>query len=522
MAGAIHSTKMEKQKPQVEKNKENPCQFYYHFLYKAFIVAIFLVILPFFPSQAPEFINQSLLTRNWELLHLLFVGIAISYGLFSRRNDETEKEKENSSKFDNANLVVSRFLQLSSFFEDENETSSSESDETQFQTWKVQYYRNKPEIVVASHHSNFDERSATSSRIGEKPLLLPVRSLKSRVSAADPNVSSPTTKSGSKRSSSNSNKARDGSELEGSGCSKVEDEVKENLVLPSPIPWRSSLSMDHHESEFSKLESRSIKSQKSRSSQPSSISPSPSFSSESLAKSAEDLMRKKSFYKSCPPPPPPPPPTFQKSISMKPPRSSNSFDKGASFDKELKRSFTSERNELKGWSIGDNLMGRVDSEIEVKPKGQVENLSMGKSVRTVRGEGMNGRIEKSQLDSEEHYVEEPTRKALGYDHMSFSVPLVSEPALEEEKESFIDKLIVESDEDTETEDEEVGGTLIQKDTGESSITNRPSSSNVNGDEGPDVDKKADEFIAKFREQIRLQRIESIKRSARIATRNSSR
>ncbi|KAF2586578.1 hypothetical protein F2Q70_00035326 [Brassica cretica] len=37
----------------------------------------------------------------------------------------------------------------------------------------------------------------------------------------------------------------------------------------------------------------------------------------------------------------------------------------------------------------------------------------------------------------------------------------------------------------------------------------------------DVDKKADEFIAKFREQIRLQRIESIKRSTNKISANSS-
>ncbi|KAJ0433241.1 hypothetical protein HanIR_Chr17g0868071 [Helianthus annuus] len=35
---------------------------------------------------------------------------------------------------------------------------------------------------------------------------------------------------------------------------------------------------------------------------------------------------------------------------------------------------------------------------------------------------------------------------------------------------------------------------------------------VESDNGPDVDKKADEFIAKFREQIRLQRIASIRKS----------
>ncbi|KAG4909189.1 hypothetical protein JHK87_055305 [Glycine soja] len=47
------------------------------------------------------------------------------------------------------------------------------------------------------------------------------------------------------------------------------------------------------------------------------------------------------------------------------------------------------------------------------------------------------------------------------------------------------------------------------------------SSKIDGDEGPDVDKKVDEFIAKFIEQIRLQRIESIKRSTRSARNSSS-
>ncbi|XP_027361778.1 nucleolar and coiled-body phosphoprotein 1-like [Abrus precatorius] len=541
MAGAIHnhsSNKLEK------KNQQDPSKFYYHFLYKAVIVSIFLVILPLFPSQAPEFINQSLLTRNWELLHLLFVGIAISYGLFSRPNDESEKD--NNTTFDNAHLVVSRFLHVSSFFEDESQ-SESESDEIQVQTWGVQYHRNEPKVVIASKHSNFEQQSATSSRIGEKPLLLPVRSLKSRVSSDPGGVvqsaspSSATSKSGSKRFSvsSNSNKVRYGGELERFESAKVEDKVKEDTVLPSPIPWRSSLLMDK-ETEFNKVEYRSLKSQKSLSSRPSSASsspkgassPSPSFSSESLAKNAEDLMRKKGFYKfSSPPPPPPPPPIFQKSISMKP--KSSSFNKDASFDKELKRSSTSERRDLNRWTSGSRFTSRVDSEIEVIPKGHVENLSMKNSVTTLRssGESKEGmkRSEKSQMEeeAEEYFVKEPTRKT--YKHVSFrsdklmghaSVPPVSEPASEEEKERFIDKVIVELDEDTETEDEEVEGRVIEKESGESSKMDGPCSSN--GDEGVDVDKQADEFIAKFREQIRLQRIESIKRSARIAARNSTR
>ncbi|RDX99396.1 hypothetical protein CR513_17553, partial [Mucuna pruriens] len=477
--------------------QQDPNKFYYHFMYKAALVLIFFVILPMFPSQAPEFINQSLLTRNWELLHLLFVGVAVSYGLFSRRNHETEKD--NNSKFDTAHSLVSRFLQVSSLFEDEN---AVESDETKVQTWTNQHYRNDPVVVVAPHHSTFDHQTE------EKPLLLPVRSLKSRLSdephhdlhvqtlnrstsskrfsskfnrnahveADDVDVDvqslnrSTTT---SKRFSTNFNK---NAQVEGA---RVEDKKKENVVLASPIPWRSRMEPKQEQLDDastmmilpSKDESRPANSQTSRaSSRANSFS-----SSESLAKNAEDSVRKKGFYKSCPPPPPPPPPMmFHKSVSMKP------FNEGPSFDKELKRSFTSERGK--------------------------------------KSDGEKQYMQRTSFRSD---------KFMGH----ASVPLVSEAV--EKKESFLDKVLVESDddddddeddeeeeedEDMETEDEDVGGgriSIVQK-----GPPDGEESSKI-GDEGPDVDKKADEFIAKFREQIRLQRIESIKRSTRSA-RNSSR
>lgn len=550
MAGAkaIHTTKP--QKPIVEKNQQDPNKFYYNFLYKASIVLIFFVILPLFPSQAPEFINQSLLTRNWELLHLVFVGIAVSYGLFSRRNDETEKE--NNTKFDTAQSLVSRLLQVSSFFEDEAEIPPESSDEiTKVQTWSSQHYRNKPPVVVVApqgqgKHPDFEEQSGGGgARTREKPLLLPVRSLKSRLSDnnsdAVPSVADGSSytrsfsldKTVSKRFSSNSSNRARNAELEGD---RVGSPRKENVVLPSPIPWRSrsarnmepnklepdTTSTDQHaskismeESEFTKVEFKPVKSQiprsSSRTSPVSSSSSSPKLtpSSESLAKNAEDLLRKKSFYKSCPPPPPPPPPNmFQKSISMRPRHGGSFNNEGASsFDKELKRSFTGER-------IGRNWNSVVEES--------------GKEV-----------------EEEEHSMElEPTRKNTGY----ASVPLVSEAdassmgyAGEEEKKSFLDKVLVESEdeEDTETdEDEDVGeGRLTNgKESGESpqkpvveggtKTEDGASSSSFSGtnmgDEGPDVDKKADEFIAKFREQIRLQRIESIKRSTTRMARNSSR
>ncbi|KAL2321543.1 hypothetical protein Fmac_025922 [Flemingia macrophylla] len=519
-----------------QHNQQDQNKFYYHFMYKATIVLFFFVILPLFPSQAPQFINHSLLTRNWELLHLLVVGIAVSYGLFSRRNNETDKD-DNNNKFDTAQSLVSKFLQVSSFFEEgENPV---ESDETKVQTWNNQHHRNQPKVVVAPrlNHSDLDHHS-----VENRPLLLPIRSLKSRLSdeANRIGVQSLNDSTSSKRFSSNTNAEAqaeaeadddddvdvdvqslnrstsskrfsssfedvDVQSLSKSTASKrfssclnnknleVEDKKQENVVvLPSPIPWRSrsgkmepkhEVDDDASNTVFpSKEESRPVKSQTpSRvSSRTSSLSPSPNlapFSSESLAKNAEDLVRKKGFnYKSCPPPPPPPPPMlFHRSVSMKP-KYGGSFTEGPSFDKELKRSFTMS-------------VGKTKKYDEEKPSMQQHT--------TFRSDKFMGHA---------------------------SVPLVFEPA---EKGIFLDKVLVEESEDdeeddTETEDDDVGDIRKSPPLNSSKNNHEASSCETIGDEGPDVDKKADEFIAKFREQIRLQRIESIKRSTRSTSRHNSR
>ncbi|PNY00951.1 hypothetical protein L195_g024238 [Trifolium pratense] len=449
----------------VKQNQQDPKKFYYNFVYKASIVLIFFVILPLFPSQAPEFINQNLLTRNWELFHLLFVGIAISYGLFSRRNQEPDKDNNNNnnSKFDSAQSLVSRFLQVSSFFEDESDhqiQNPSESEEiTKLQTWSNhnQHYRNKSKVVVTpqaqvQNHSVFeDEQSGCDEE--EKPLFLPVRSLKSRLSDDDCILQSQSNdgllKTESKRFSSKSfNKVKNYAEFEGIVEDKIEE--KENVVLPSPIPWRSrSASARMMETKQEAIE---------KASKPSSMVKASSIKftpSESLAKNSEDFVKKKSLYynKSCPPPPPPPPPPsmFQKPISMK------------------------------------------------------RNMSMVKSVK----EGTN---EKEDEDEEKEYSVSSMQESI-------------------DKERFIEKRVIMETEDEETESEEDEDFGERKQSSESFTKTEElcssSFSSVGGgietvsDEGPDVDKKADEFIAKFREQIRLQRIESIKRSTRVA-RNSSR
>ncbi|KAL5127448.1 hypothetical protein HKD37_14G039867 [Glycine soja] len=92
---------------------------------------------------------------------------------------------------------------VSSFFEDKGE-SPAESDEIKVQTWSNQHYRNEHVVVVAAprlqKYYSFHDQS------GEQPLLLPIRSLKSRLFEEDIDVQSLNMLMSSKRFSSNSNR----------------------------------------------------------------------------------------------------------------------------------------------------------------------------------------------------------------------------------------------------------------------------------------------------------------------------
>lgn len=59
------------------------------FPFRAAVLALCVALLPLLPA-APEAgaggAGQAFLAKACELLHLLFVGIAVSYGLFSRKN----------------------------------------------------------------------------------------------------------------------------------------------------------------------------------------------------------------------------------------------------------------------------------------------------------------------------------------------------------------------------------------------------------------------------------------------------
>ncbi|KAG6406050.1 hypothetical protein SASPL_133646 [Salvia splendens] len=137
-------------------------------------------------------------TTNGSAVSLIFVGIAVSYGLFSKKND-IEHHKDNY-KIDNAQLYLSKLLQVSSVFDDESESESeSVIEENKFEALNSQYHRGEAVVVV-------EEQNGAVSQSSKKPLLLPVRSLNHPL--PNPN----------------------------SRAGEAEDEKE---VLRSPIPWRS-------------------------------------------------------------------------------------------------------------------------------------------------------------------------------------------------------------------------------------------------------------------------------------------
>ncbi|OIT30688.1 hypothetical protein A4A49_35450 [Nicotiana attenuata] len=388
---------------------DSSSKFYYHFSFKAMLVLIFLVILPLFPLEAPEIISKSLHTGSWEILQLILVGIAVSYGLFSKKSDdESDNEYHSNSKFDN---VKSRLLEVSSFFDDEAKNHCL-SDENRVETLSnYKYHSGKPVVVQEKH------RAIISSRIDEKPLLLPIRSLKSPV--AEP-ISTTSPKSLS---------------------------PSQSISSPRKFP----------------------------------------FSSESEDNIADNIVRKKSFLKSSPPPPPPlPPPTptpvLKKSTLLK--SSSIIIDEKAVSDKEVRRSSRSVPFEGKSVRTIRPFIGAARARVRY-----AQDFINGKA-EGIKNKEVEQTFVDKQMNETSHFVPKPA---------------LMEFVGEEKKVLSVEKVVVETDEDSDD--------YFEESTGNVEVANKNVSDKATESTVTDVDKKADQFIAKFREQIRLQRIESIRTSA---------
>ncbi|GFS35563.1 hydroxyproline-rich glycoprotein family protein [Actinidia rufa] len=146
---------------------------------------------PIRPNPPPEFINQTVLTKLWELLHLLFIGIAVSYGLFGRKKSGTENEVETQSK------------------------------------------SGEPMVFVSRENCVLEDLGKPKSVMDHKPLSLPIRSLRSKTTDRDAPESVKRNES-----TSDSDKIKNG-KFRGLIPINLEEKFKETVSIPSPVPWGS-------------------------------------------------------------------------------------------------------------------------------------------------------------------------------------------------------------------------------------------------------------------------------------------
>jgi len=130
-------------------------------------------------------VSQTILNKFWELLHLLFIGIAVTYGLFSRRNSELdthlEIETTLSSADDNAVApsYVSKVFPVSTIFDDAYENENAIENpcgigenrmKMMMHCWNPQYFDAGAGVVSSNGGGTvgvFDEQYKTHLPISE-------------------------------------------------------------------------------------------------------------------------------------------------------------------------------------------------------------------------------------------------------------------------------------------------------------------------------------------------------------------
>ncbi|KAM1063681.1 hypothetical protein ACFX1Q_027849 [Malus domestica] len=592
-----------------------------HFLLKALTLAVFIVLLPLFPSQAPEFINHTILTKFWELIHVIVVGIAVSYGLFSRRNS-AEMGIENSSNVGSSDSYVPRFFPVSSSFEGEceqafgygekregqswnsgyfvgnpvaavseschesnvfdapckpslgicesgGENSCGYGEKNVTQAWNSRYFQGESMVFVAEPNYGLDEWGKPRSIADNQPLGLPVRSLKSRVKSHDSSefVARGEFSLGSKGSFNSSDGVRNGD----MGPLNLEDKLNEAAASPSPVNWRSGsgkmergkrvggnarpshlrpLSVD--ETQFESMKTPSFQSALSftseSSSQTSSLSSSPkedssarSMSSEVLNSKSENVKKRKSSHSQGSSSPsgfassPPKPVNEKASLSA---LHSRGYSIGSFHEEDLRRSSEnylkdlrsrsgSEEEQLKSKELGQGFLG-----LNTKPASLTKSSSRGKSVRTIRGSRLTTpeKVEKMRDIGDFIPMRKDTMQNGGTNvedlgtattKLDFGNPLQPKPEIpkheKKQMREFRGNAAAESEEEEDLESEAENFQVSSDDEGEDDALAAAAAATCSnsvdvGAVDSEVDKKAGEFIAKFREQIRLQKVASMDRS----------
>ncbi|XP_023006022.1 uncharacterized protein LOC111498900 [Cucurbita maxima] len=541
------------------------------FLCKSLFFCFFLLLLPLFPSEAPDFVDQTLFTKFWELFHLMLVGIAVSYGLFSTRNNQMNVDEPRYSSFENPQSYLSKMLYVASIFDDvddfsvsderklsevlyiqPNLGSASDLNAQSRQQEKLRYsipkkrYENSYEFadtdnvahacksrytrggsVVVVPETN---RSSSGGIVNYKPLGLPVRSLKSSLTESDDvefdcgDESCLSSKSSPKSSENN---CEGNSEFGDNCCVNLEEKFDETAIASmSSFQLREKfgkkvirergfgnavLRPSHFrppsidETQFESLKkSGSLHSNLSQSSQTSSLSSSLSSTTRKHHKmSSLSNISYKSLH------------SRQYSMSS---LSENS--RGSSEDPLIEQENSSECNE----SVVSSP--RSDMNFRSIPKA----LSQGKSIRRIQAnaaaiEDIKAQeMHRKQVKHDDiignKFEEGGTSPYIREDGTGHGWPDVANPnasnmsrfptttflGIKEQKEETESLVADDSKDDSEGEDESFFASSDEE-----------AASSMAGDSESgafEVDKKAGEFIAKFREQIQLQRMASVEKRLR--------
>ncbi|KAL6965086.1 hypothetical protein U1Q18_036144 [Sarracenia purpurea var. burkii] len=494
--------------------QQNPSKSNSFSLFKSLFVVFLLVLLPLFPSQPPEFIPQTKFAKLWELLHLLFFGIAVSYGLFGRKN--AEKNNEIQSRLENPQPYLSGILHISSIFEDgfenpygfdekitiqnrdhrENESvavlangssvigkprsllyqngldleiPSGSNEKNVSQTWNSQcfFQGESPAFVYRENCAMLDEWGKPKS----------TRNLRSRISDNDtPETESVMGNRSSGSMGSCQNSDRNG-KFRGLTPVNLEEKFRETLALPSPIPWRSR---------SSRME---VRERKSTVKSPSHSRP------RSVGEFEFNHLKSESFWS----------PIYSQTNPIPSP------------NKKLSPPPSTISTEVQSSKL-ENL-NRLSSSCWYSPQASQppKPLPRGKSVRRIRtGEHVwkmeeicSDHVEDKEGKSCDKFEAissmEDSKKKGGQIPDVFSLEKSSELSKHEngEIEEFaaIDPDASEKDPGREFEKFHVSS----EEEGEEKKAQSETAIDSELDPG-EVDRKADEFIAKFRQQIKLQRI----------------
>ncbi|KAI3681411.1 hypothetical protein L6452_36206 [Arctium lappa] len=248
------------------KPPKSKFHFTHYFFSKSLIIILVLLVFSFFPSQAPEFFKKTtIVTKLWELFYLLIIGIAVCYGLFSRKLDRVHSSDE-LTHFDDNNGAKETYLSgishISSIFEDGIQSSYGFDEKDLFEECKGsrlsefgdgfgksdekklnQYFLGESMVVINDENYVLEQLNKPKTIKQNKPLCLPMRSLGSK--SLDSAAGKSSNGGGSNSVVNDSSVGRNGiknRKFRGLVPIKLEEKFKEtdsDSDSTTPLNWRS-------------------------------------------------------------------------------------------------------------------------------------------------------------------------------------------------------------------------------------------------------------------------------------------